>query len=282
VRRVALGLLLAAFVAGGGSAYLGWSDTAHYLGQQMLQVRLNYAAAIAFRIDRLAARIRMGKDQYALAMFMKERADQTDPLPEGFRWLRDEYNNQAIDLFEAYTSADNLKVSESRASAGLLIWLNNPFQPSPRAERLLRESIELERQKNPDDPADQLKEPWRYYLLAHFLLIRGKETEDQAALKEAILWNETLLRNMRNGKTLDPMWLEQCGDINAALQRWQIAEACYKESIVVWSRQPLDNGNLVRAKLVPILRILNKTAEADAMQTHLDNQPKPEPPFGFR
>ncbi len=281
MRRVALGLLLAVFVAGGGSAYLGWSDTAHYLGQQMLQVRLNYAAAVAFRIDRLAARIRMGKDQYALAMFMKERADQKDPLPEEFRWLRDEYNNQAIDLFEAYTSADNLKVSESRASAGLLIWLNNPFQPSPRAERLLRESIELERQKNPDDPADQLKEPWRYYLLAHFLFIRGKETEDQAALKEAILWNETLLRNMRNGKTLDPMWLEQCGDINAALQRWQIAEACYKESIVVWSRQPLNNGNLVRDKLVPILRILNKTAEADAMQAHLEPQPKPEPPFGL-
>jgi hypothetical protein len=78
------------------------------------------------------------------------------------------------------------------------------------------------------------------------------------------------------------VWLEQCGDINAALQRWQIAEACYKDSIVAYSQNPIDIGNLVRAKLVPILRILNKTAEADAMQAHLDNQPKPEPPFGFR
>lgn len=281
VRRTALSLLLAICIAVSGSALIGWTNTAHLLGQQMLQLRISYVAALAFRIDRLAARFRLGHDQYALAMFMKERADQTDPLPEEFRWLRGEYQNEAIDLFEAYTSTDNLKVSQSRASAGLLIWLINPFEPSPRAEKLLRESINLGGPKISGDRSQPLKEPYRYYLLAHFLFIRGKETEDQAALREAIFWNDTLLRDMRNGKTLDPMWLEQCGDINAALQRWLSAEACYRESIVVWSQQPADDGNLVRAKLVPILRILNKTAEADAMQAHLDNQPKPEQPFGF-
>jgi hypothetical protein len=282
VRRAALSLLLIISTALGGAAYLVWSDTAHHYGLQLLQLRLHYTAAVAFRIDRLAAHIRTGHDQYALAMFMKERADQTTPLNDEFRWLRLEYYDQAIILFESYSSTDTSKVSESRASAGLLIWLNNQFEPSPRAEKLLRESIRLRGLKNPKDPKEQSKEPYRYYLLAHFLFIRGKETRDQPALEEAILWNETLLRDMRDSKTLDPMWLEQCGDINAALQRWQIAEACYKESIVAYSQNPIDIGNLVRAKLVPILRILNKTAEADAMQAHLDNQPKPEPPFGFR
>lgn len=282
MRRAAISLLLIISSTIGGAAYLGWSDTAHHYGLQLLQMRLHYAAAVAFRIDRLAAHIRTGHDQYALAMFMKERAAETTPLNDEFRWLRDEYHNEAISLFESYTSTDTSKVSESRAAAGLLIWMDNDLEPSPRAETLLRESIKLGGLKNPKDPKERLKEPYRYYLLAHFLFIRGKETRDQSALEEAILWNEILLRDMRNGKTLDPVWLEQCGDINAALQRWQIAEACYKDSIVAYSQNPIDIGNLVRAKLVPILRILNKTAEADAMQAHLDNQPKPEPPFGFR